>query len=156
MRVFIQNHYPEAIMIPGDETKRWVTKAVGDEGEYDQFLTAMQAQTWDPPIPTVADPLCYTLKLCEKNGAGLVMYLVGTYYGDESARDTAFAYVQFKYDTWPSLPHGATNVVLCDDDEHPTTHLSKILPAAAANYDFVGYWLASDPDTFVPISSTTY
>jgi len=155
MRVFIQNNYPEAIMIPGEETNRWVPTLVGDGGEYDQYIQQMLAQTWDPPIPTVADPLCYTLKLREKTGAGLVLYLIGTYYGDETAKDTAFAYLQFKYDSWPSLPHGATNVILCDNDEHPTTHLSKILPSVAANYDFEGYWLASDPDTFVPNSSTT-
>jgi hypothetical protein len=155
MRVFIQNVYPEALMIPGEETSRWVPKLVGDGGEYDQFVQQMQAQTWDPPIPTVADPLCYTLKLREKAGAGLVKYLVGTYYGDETARDTAFNYVNFKYATWPSLPIGATMVVLCTDDTHPVTHLGEILPNAAESYDFVGYWLASDPDTFVPVGSTT-
>ena len=153
MRVFIQNTYPEALMTPGEETNRWVPTLVGDDGEYDQFLTVMQAQTWDPPIPTVASPLCYTIKVREKAGAGLVLYLVGSYYGDETARDTAFEYVQFKYDTWPSLPYGATNVVLCADDIHPTTHLNEILPTIANNYDFEGYWLASDPETFVPIGS---
>jgi hypothetical protein len=152
MRVFIQNRYPEALMIPGEETTRWVPAPVGDNGEYDQFYNELQKKTWDPPIPTVADPLCYTLKLREKNGAGLVVYLVGSYYGDESVIDTANEYVQWKYDVWPALPYGTTLVIFCPDDQHPATHINEILPALADKYDFEGYWLASDPGTFVSVT----
>jgi hypothetical protein len=151
MRVFIQNIYPEAIMIPGEETTRWVPASVGDGGEYDQFYNALQIKTWDPPIPTVADPLCYTLKLREKVGAGLVVYFIGSYYGDESVIDTANEYVQWKYDVWPSLPYGATLVLTCTDDQHPATHFSEVMSAASEKYTLEGYWLASDPTTFVSV-----
>ena len=152
MRVFIQNIYPEALMTPGEETNRWVPSLVGDDGEYDQFVKAMQAQPWDPPIPTVADPLCYTMKLREKTGAGLVSYLVGSYYGDETASDTAFEYIEFKYNTWPSLPTGATIVVICNDDVHPAINFNEVLPRFAELFTLEGYWLASDPDTFVSVA----
>jgi len=151
MRVFIQNGHPEALMTPGEETNRWVPAPVGDAGEYDQFYSELQVKTWDPPIPTVADPLCYTLKLREKNGAGLVIYLVGSYYGDESVLSTAYEYVQWKYDVWPSLPPGATIVISCPDDQHPATHFEEVLPAAS-QYNLEGYWLASDPGTFVSVA----
>jgi hypothetical protein len=152
MRVFLQNRFPEALLPVGQETQRWVAEPVGDGGEYDQFYYAMQAKSFDPPIPTTIDPLCYTLKIRRTGGAGIVFYLIGSYYGDESAQTTANEYLEFKKIVWPSLPNEATIVVTCSDDQHPALNFNEVFPTLSEIFILEGYWLASDPDTFVSVA----
>lgn len=152
MRVWLQNRFPEALLPSGQETQRWVPEPVGDGGEYDQFYYAMQAKSFDPPIPTTLHPLSYTLKISRTGGPGITFYLIGTYYGDESAQTTANEYLAFKKQVWPSLPDGVTTVVTCNDDQHPALNFTEVFPTLSEIFILEGYWLASDPDTFVSVA----
>jgi len=147
MRVFIERFLFD--LPPGGETNNWVQTPSGDDGEYDQFVQAVKDHNFDPPIPTVANPLCYTIKVRSITDSEIVCYKIGTYYGDDSCLAAAHEYVEFKYQFFPNLGPMHTTVITCDDSTHPTT----IAQQTPGNFFVVeGYWLASDPDTFVSVA----
>ena len=145
MRVFIERCLLD--LPPGGATGSWVATS-GSDNEFDQYVQAVKDQNFNPPIPhDVADPLCYTIKLRTINNAEVICYKIGTYYGDESCLAAANAYVEFKYNFFPTLGPRHTTVVTCDDSTHPTI----VEPETPGEFIVEGYWLASDPDTFVSV-----
>jgi hypothetical protein len=154
MRVFIQRLLTESDLIAnGGPTGGWVQRQIGDGGAFDQFVQAVADRNFDPPIPTTADPLCYALKIQETGGAELTYYLIGSYYGGEECLAAAYEYVEFKREFFPLMAINRTTVVVCEDDEHPSTH-PNVIPTLDRNnmLTMVGYWLASDPDTYVSVA----
>ena len=154
MRVFIQRLLTESDLVAnGGPTGGWVQRTIGDSGPGDQWVQAVADHNFDPPIPTVADPLCYTLKIRETGGAELSYYLIGSYYGGDECLATAYEYVEFKFEFFPLMAPNRTTVVVCEDDEHPATN-PNVIPMLDRNsmLTLEGYWLASDPDTFVSVA----
>ena len=152
MRVWIQNLVPESLVHPDGPTSMWLMQHNTGDPEYDAFVASLPAKNFIPPVPTVVDPLSYVIKLQQKFGAGLIQYLIGTYYGPgQETFETARRYVDYKYSFYTNLPPQATKVIWCDDSTNPVYD-----PWLTDWYDdtrhyYLGYWLASDPNNFVPV-----
>ena len=154
MRVFIQRLLTESDLVAnGGPTGGWVQRPIGDGGAFDQFVQAVTDRKFDPPIPTVADPLCYALKIREAGGAELSYYLIGTYYGGDECLAAAYEYVEFKMEFFRLMAPNRTTVIVCEDNEHPATN-PNVIPILDRNSMLIleGYWLAGDPDTFVSVA----
>lgn len=154
MRVWIQNVVPESLVHPAGPTSMWLIQYNTGDAEYDAFVASLPSQNFVPPVPTVVDPLCYVIKLQQRAGAGLISYLIGTYYGSgQQVLETARRYVDYKY-RMMTLPPDVTQPIWTEDTTTPVDDPWLTNWYVSMRYYYLGYWLGSDPNTFIPVSYT--
>lgn len=140
-------------MLPEGPTSLWLQRSNPPSDELKQWVDAIPSQNFDPPVPTTVDPLCYAIKIQNKFNSALTLYMIGTYYGPgEQTYNTALRYIAFKYQQLPTWPPNATSVVHCADDQHPVFDPTLTNVFNPDIHQYLGYWLASDPSTFVSMS----
>ena len=148
MRVFTQRIMQEA---PPRGPNNWDVESKGTYSKWDDFWDAIDAL--GIPAPKTPSPLNYTIVVQApvNFGAGTrTFHISGHYWGDESCMADASKFVEVKNDYSFEL---AAMVMHCSDDQHPTQMpIADVVPLSFFNNVapvVTGYYLASDPDTFV-------
>ena len=154
MRVFTQriNLQLDAEIKPNN----WSTPPLGLYPEHDQFIEEFE-QLFPDTIPKQKHDLDYALLFDP------VRYVTGRYWGGESSLAAAVEFAKLRNIANYYRNIGTqTSVLVCEDSEHPTTltteqiftsyglHLQ--MPIIDPTSTLAGYWLATDPETFVSVA----
>ena len=146
MRVFTQR-----IQLRKDAPD-WAKPPRGDHDWHDEFLDAFDTK-YPNKLIKEDHPLDYCIVLEP------ISYIMGYYWGDETALEAARAFADAKnrHDQY-SVSYW-TEVFTCDDDQHPTTVITaeNLTDLEGSEnrlngHRVTGYYLRSDPDTLVSVS----
>lgn len=108
-------------------------------------------------LPTSVSPLDFTI-IAKHNIHDMELWIVGKYWGDESKYEGAQILADMRNN---NLGYQSLNIksraLICQDNEHPTMLPWETIcgpddgtTVSSQLFSPLGYYLASDPDTFVP------